>query len=131
VPADLVDSLSNQVGFDVDDQKVTVEGGVAGPLKDGELTKGRRLVVFGPEGFRPVPKRHRLVIVMGASPKAFFQAMDRLTGAASAKRAQLLRGPLYQEVLEKLNEVKDERRRLAELAVRVGPAAAAGEGGGS
>ncbi len=48
----------------------------AGQDELSKLTIGRRLMQFGPEGFREVPKDHRLVIMMGANPEDFFKAMD-------------------------------------------------------
>src|SRR6185436_10478783 len=51
--------------------------------KLSSLKPGRRLMMFGPEGFREAPADHRLVIVMGANPKAFFEAIDTALGDLS------------------------------------------------
>ena len=48
-----------------------------------DLQEGRALVQFGPEGFRTAPREHRLVIVMGASPEAFFSAIDQSLGTVA------------------------------------------------
>jgi hypothetical protein len=59
--------------------------------KSGDYEKaldeaGKRLFMFGPEGFRQAPQNHRLAIVMGSSPEAFFQGIDNALGTiASAK----------------------------------------------
>ena len=37
-------------------------------------------MMFGPEGFREAPANHRLVVVMGADPSAFFEAVDQTLG---------------------------------------------------
>ena len=50
---------------------------------NNSLPTGRKLVLFGPEGFRPVPKNHRLVIVMGSNPEEFFKAIDESLGMIS------------------------------------------------
>ena len=44
---------------------------------------GRRLMQFGPEGFRSAPKDHRLVILMGASPETVEQAFASALGSVA------------------------------------------------
>jgi hypothetical protein len=129
VPADIIDSLTTSVGSDVEGRSVHVEQGPAATEVKDELTIGRGLVVFGPEGFRPAPRKHRLVIVMGASPQDFFRAMDELVGMASATRAGRLHEGVYVATLEQLNQVKDERRLLDKIATQVGASAESGKGG--
>jgi len=80
VPAPLIDSLSGSVSFQGDKgSQVTVS------KADGELESaiptGRRMMLFGPEGFREAPANHRLVLVMGSNPDKFFEGMDRALGA--------------------------------------------------
>lgn len=87
VHANLIDSLSTRVGFDKDSDRTSVQGGD----EQGQLVSlktGRRLVMFGPEGFQEAPKDHRLVIVMGASPEAFFRALDQSFGIISHARRE-------------------------------------------
>lgn len=97
VKASLVDSLGSSVSF----AKAATEQAGAEFLGadqasfskgDNLLTEGvggdRRLVVFGPEGFREAPKDHRLVVVMGASPEKFFQAVDESLGAVADFRME-------------------------------------------
>ena len=48
--------------------------------KDTSALSGRRLMMFGPEGFREAPRNHRLVVVMGSSPEKFFSAVDEALG---------------------------------------------------
>lgn len=84
-PAQLVDSLNTQISSNPDDQnKLTL---TAGDKYLSDLKTGRRLVMFGPEGFREAPRDHRLVIVMGASPDKFFEAMD--TALADISQTQM------------------------------------------
>jgi hypothetical protein len=80
VRAELVDSLSGQVTLPGD--KVPVGDPTQVEIDKGALG-GRRLVMFGPEGFREAPRNHRLVIVMGANPEAFFSAVDQALGVVA------------------------------------------------
>lgn len=75
VPAPLIDSLSaraDDAGFG--ETRFTEPAG-ATDLPSPAFT-GRKLMMFGPEGFREAPKNHRLVIVMGGDPSAYFDAVD-------------------------------------------------------
>jgi hypothetical protein len=81
IDAGLVDSLSTKIGFD-DAGSIAVENSD----KKLALKTGRRMWVFGPEGFRKVPENHRLVIVMGSSPQAFFAAVDQTLGELDLAR---------------------------------------------
>ncbi|MGE0144044.1 MAG: hypothetical protein AB7I19_09385 [Planctomycetota bacterium] len=81
IDAALVDSLSTKIGFD-DAGNIAVKNGE----KKLALKTGRRMWVFGPEGFRKVPENHRLVIVMGSSPQAFFAAVDQTLGELDLAR---------------------------------------------
>ena len=67
VPANLIDSLGTTVSLNK--QTGGVKFQKAGEDETAPLKTGRRLVVFGPEGFREAPADHRLVVVMGSSPR--------------------------------------------------------------
>jgi hypothetical protein len=73
VPAATIDSLGTRLSFE--DGNIAFNASQAGSVPSLELD--RRMILFGPEGFREAPKDHRLVIVMGSSPEAFFNAIDR------------------------------------------------------
>lgn len=109
VPADLIDSLGSSVEINKKDGKITMTK--AGQDGLSKLTIGRRLMQFGPEGFREVPKDHRLVILMGSSPEDFFNAMDKALGAVSQAKldqdSRALNGLLF-EVITKVREEKWE-----------------------
>lgn len=116
VPADVIDSLGTNVEFQ--------EAGAALKIEDAEklseaLPAGRKLVLFGPEGFRQAPKDHRLVIVMGSSPEKFFKAIDTSLGMVPQVKAQQRNAKLQQDVLTALAELGNERRRLDEVATFV------------
>jgi hypothetical protein len=112
VPADVIDSLGTNIHFE--------KAGGALKIEDAEGTKnalptGRKLVLFGPEGFRQAPKNHRLVIVMGASPEKFFKAIDTSLGMVSEMKVQQHNTRLRQEMFEALLQLSNERQRLEEL----------------
>ena len=81
VPAEFVDSLSSNISFTADKSgKLVLE---SGSTENAELSISRRMIQFGPEGFREVPSKHRLVIVMGSDPSSFFSAVDETLGSLS------------------------------------------------
>lgn len=109
VKSELVDSLQSRIHFD-DDGEVQVDAG----SESVSLGSDRRLWLFGPEGFRKAPRDHRLVVVLGASPKAFFQAADEVLGQLSLAR-NLDRGnagALHDEALAGLVELMREQETL-------------------
>lgn len=81
VDARLVDSLETSLRFD-DEGQVEL-GDAQGKAK---LETGRAMWLFGPEGFRKAPRDHRLVIVMGNDPGAFFEAVDNVLGELDLAR---------------------------------------------
>ncbi|MEL6427658.1 MAG: hypothetical protein AAFZ87_02680 [Planctomycetota bacterium] len=82
VPAPLIDSLSSNVRFTSKDG-TQVSLSRADDDLQSNIPVGRRMVLFGPEGFREAPADHRLVIVMGSDPDEFFEGMDEAIGALS------------------------------------------------
>lgn len=113
VRSEFVDSLSTVAKFNSDDGKIefTKEDDKIG----SKLSSGRRLMLFGPEGFREAPADHRLVIVMGADPQKFFGAVDESLGIV-ARATQGQSSAAYDRALfEAILSVKTERERLDEL----------------
>ena len=112
VPAAAIDSLGSTARFEKNSDGVKIT-----PAEESMQTKltGRRLVLFGPEGFREAPKDHRLVITMGSSPEKFFQAVDEALGIVAAV-TQGHSGPaLEQDLFKELLRVKTEHERLDQL----------------
>lgn len=108
VPAELIDTLGSSVEINKADGKIvfTKEG-------NDQLSKlkvGRRLMQFGPEGFREVPKNHRLVLVMGSSPDKFFKAMDEALGAVSQAKVDQDAGALNRLLFEAMASVRAEKQ---------------------
>lgn len=113
VRADLIDSLGTGIKFEGKEGDISITKGDEGMLSS--LKTGRRLVMFGPEGFREAPKDHRLVIVMGSSPEEFFKAIDESIGVVSEVMEEQRNPKLSQELFEALAKIKSERERLADL----------------
>lgn len=108
VPAELVDSLGSSVEINKADGKIVMTKADSGQLS--KLKIGRRLMQFGPEGFREVPKAHRLVIVMGSSPEKFFAAMDEALGAVSQAKVDQDNSALNRMLFEAMTTVKAEKQ---------------------
>lgn len=114
VPAEVVDSLGSQIGFEKGSTQLKITPAAA----DHQSTPqpGRRLVMFGPEGFREAPKGHRLVVVMGSDPEAFFSAIDQSLGVVAQVMNEQRNDALARTLFEQLVLVKSQRERLADLA---------------
>ena len=132
VRAELVDSLSGRVSTPFDKPVAPqAEGAVQGngatgaaradqELKAGALS-GRRLMLFGPEGFREAPANHRLVIVMGADPSAFFSGVDQALGLVAQATQSGQDGPEIERLLwDDLARAQLQRERV-ELLLEATP----------
>lgn len=128
VPANLIDSLGTQASFNTQTGLVNIDKGDESLL--ASMTPERRMMLFGPEGFREAPKDHRLVIVMGVSPEAFFNAIDTSLGAISEAQKELRSTSLSNDLFKALEKLKSEREALNRLEkdVEVELAMKTGEG---
>lgn len=81
----------------------------------GGLATGRRLMMFGPEGFREAPKDHRLVIVMGSSPEKYFSAIDEALGVVAAATQSRSPVQLDRTIFEELLQLSAERDGMTNL----------------
>lgn len=113
IPADVIDSLGTRINFEKDEEAPKIDDT---KKINKALPTGRKLVLFGPEGFRQAPKEHRLVIVMGSSPEKFFKAIDMSLGIIPEVKEQQHNAKLRQEMFEALLQLSNERQRLDELA---------------
>lgn len=116
VPAGIIDGLGTSVTFDSgnkDDPRPIIQQGSDVNAKTFET--GRRLVLFGPEGFRPAPANHRLVVVMGSSPEQFFKAMDESLGHIASIQEETRNTEVKQKLFRALLEAQSEERRLREF----------------
>jgi hypothetical protein len=115
VPAPLVDSLETRIQFK--EKGTELDFATGDPSRHAALTPGRRLMLFGPEGFREAPRDHRLVVVMGSNADEYFQSVEQVLGAvAAAKREQALSPDARQtEVVTRLLELSREEGRLKRI----------------
>lgn len=115
VRAELMDSLSGQIVAEGNGVKITGNGtALAKELDKGALN--RRLIMFGPEGFREAPKDHRLAVVMGSDPEAFFGAVDRALGLVAQVTQPSQTGPdVLAAVWADMARLREERRAMQTL----------------
>jgi hypothetical protein len=117
VHASVLDSLSPDSTHAATLKELSGKGG---PGKNGDeksALTGRRLVMFGPEGFRDAPKDHRLVVVMGSDPSAFFSAIDRALGVvAEATQGTTASAELTRLLLDEQAAMRDEAKKLAAVS---------------
>lgn len=124
VKAGLIDSLATVGSFEGETARFSAEEG-----EDlVELKTGRRLMLFGPEGFREAPRDHRLVIVMGTSPEVFFQAIDESLGAIAEVQREQLDSRFSKLLFEELLRIQNEQIQIAELQADLNADFAGGEG---
>lgn len=118
VPAPLIDSLSASVDFKEETSgAVAIDQGASESLS--KLTTGRRLMMFGPEGFLEAPANHRLVVIMGSNPEAFFKAIDTSLGTIAEARFAQQSSQLDRALFEALSALQEERAGLATLEAGV------------
>lgn len=114
VRADLIDSLSGKI--EVDRNNVQVSGKKTVPLAqldENRTDLNRRLIMFGPEGFREAPRNHRLVVVMGSNPESFFSSVDRALGVVAGATQDNASGPdVARELWADMSRMREERRAM-------------------
>lgn len=126
VHASVIDALGTTISFNDKSNKVEITK--TGSLGPAGIKTGRKLVLFGPEGFRMAPKDHRLVIVMGASPEKFFAAIDESLQAVSKAIAEQRHQGLNKALLDVLTKAKSERDKIDRLAKDIDTALSGEEG---
>ena len=119
VPAAVIDSLGGRVSIDplAKTNDLTITAAAAEQVS--RLQTGRRLVLFGPEGFREAPRDHRLVIVMGASPHEFFQAIDSSLAQFSSVRLEQDNSALQRQLFEALLQLRTDQQAIKNLELDV------------
>ena len=114
LPAQLVDSLTSQASFTPGSDVASVTTTQPSDTTV-HLETGRRLMLFGPEGFREAPKDHRLVIVMGSNPEAFFNAIDSSLGAIASVRGAQGNAEVVRQLAAAMQQLHAEQARLNDL----------------
>jgi hypothetical protein len=116
VPAQLVDSLNTNLSFGNASKSNLMEFEKGMEEEMTAPKTGRRLVMFGPEGFREAPPAdHRLVIVMGASPEEYFQAMDSVLGEISQIKHELIESEVKYIIIRTFLDIKTEQEQLKDI----------------
>lgn len=116
-PAPLIDSLEGNVRF-----AAAQDGNVEYSEVETDMAVGlgeeRRFMMFGPEGFREAPRGHRLVIVMGADPSAFFDAIDGALGSISDIQRSEGNTKALLELKEEYESLRKLQSQLFELRLK-------------
>jgi hypothetical protein len=117
VPAKLIDALGSQVALSPEAQVgPNIQAAAAG--QEVSLEIGRRMVAFGPEGTRPVPAGYRLVIVMGADPSKFFDAVDRALGNTSPATSKESQMAIQVKLFSEFQALISSRQKLDALKLQ-------------
>lgn len=103
-PANMLDTLTTDVRLNPNDQESEVK--ISGTPSDTPFKLNRRLVLFGPEGFREAPIDHRLVIVMGGSPHVFFDSINKVLGGVPGSGNYENTQVFKTQLLPELNQIK-------------------------
>ena len=111
VPAEVVDALTGSISLDVKTGAVAVKGDKDNPGFNINES-GRRLMQFGPEGFRSAPKGHRLVILMGASPEAVEQAFASALGSVAMASSGVSGNAVDRDALKALLDMGRDKAQL-------------------
>ncbi len=94
------------------------------PDLEATLNTGRRLMLFGPEGFREAPADYRLAIVMGSDPHDFFNAIN--DAMVEVKTIQTVQDPhqvskLQKELINAMLKTRKEHKKLIEIQTDANP----------
>ncbi len=125
LPAEFVDTLGTSIAFDKKSGKVKFDK----PDNDQSIKDfktGRRLILFGPEGFREAPANHRLVVVMGSNADAFFSSVNESVGTIASAIQGTDKAISDEELFQLLLRIKRENEELERV---VGPVRHNLEGG--
>ncbi|PWU21779.1 MAG: hypothetical protein C5B50_01080 [Verrucomicrobia bacterium] len=119
VPASVADSLTT-------DLKYTDAGAIKVSKAEGDntavsLKTGRRLMLFGPEGFREAPRDYRLVIIMGSNPSKYFQAVSQVLDATAKAGRSDTNNALVKQILIQLTTMQGQKDDLQRMLDELPP----------
>jgi hypothetical protein len=117
VPAQVADSLSTNLSFDTKNGGDLQQTGSA--PTEALLKTGRRLILFGPEGFREAPRDSRLVIVMGQDPSSYFNAISQGLGEITKVQAEAQGSAASQQLFKEYARVSSEKDSLQQLQLQI------------
>lgn len=114
VPAEVVDSLTGSLSVDAKSGRISVDRNdtTTSSLADA----GRRLMLFGPEGFREAPAGHRLVVIMGSDPQMVEQAFSEALGSVAQVKYGRAGVPVERDIFAMLLALGQEREQLTAVA---------------
>lgn len=118
VPAGVIDSLNGRVGLEATGNG-EAQFAQTNSAYNAQLKPGRRLMMFGPEGFREAPADHRLVLVMGADPRKFFELMDGAAASITGVAVERGNAALEKQLLEALLAASRSREGLRKFSDEV------------
>ncbi|RDH86510.1 MAG: hypothetical protein DIZ77_04145 [endosymbiont of Seepiophila jonesi] len=107
-----MDALGSSTAFQKESDRVTIE---KSDETFSSFETGRRLMLFGPEGFREAPANHRLVIAMGSSPEVFFNAMNESLGVLAQVTQSQGSNELSNLLFEALITTRSQREQVDDL----------------
>jgi hypothetical protein len=114
VPAAVIDSIGGNVQMAAQGETgVSFAGADTKYLS--QLQTGRRLVLFGPEGFREAPREHRLVIVMGSNPQGFFKAIDTALGEFSQVQLERDNAGIQRELMQAMIALRTDQKTFTDI----------------
>ena len=122
VPAPLADSLAGGINFNdntADTKFSAPDSSQTAAITSNRLISGRRLILFGPEGFREAPANHRLVIVMGSDPSAYFEGVSNALGGLAQANYDKNNQAFDRMLFESLVTLNSEDQQLWELSQEV------------
>jgi len=107
----MADSLTSRIEYD--------EKGTLGVSKSSNapvsLQTGRRLILFGPEGFREAPRDYRLVIIMGTDPSKYFQSVSDVMSKVAAGGRTTENSALVTSILLALTKAESDKDDLQRI----------------
>lgn len=116
VPAQIADSLGANISFQPNgDLSITP----AGTNQAASLVEGRKLIAFGPEGFRTAPDGQRLVIAMGSDASAYFTAVDNTLGAIGTAMQEKRNLPLLGDLAKTMIRLESQEDRLSDVKSQI------------
>jgi hypothetical protein len=113
VPAEVVDALTGSAKLDVKSGSLRIERDTDTSFNVND--SGRRLMQFGPEGFRSAPKGHRLVILMGSSPDKVEQAFSTALGTVALAASGATGSTVDREALKALLDMGRDKAQLRSI----------------
>ncbi|MGQ0509577.1 MAG: hypothetical protein ACT4P9_03105 [Betaproteobacteria bacterium] len=121
VPAWAVDALTAKAGNEVGDKNFSTTAYCQNPQNLSACVPpvGRGLVQFGPERFRNTPTDQRLVIVMGADPSKFFDAIDQTLGTIAEVKQDNDNADLRKHLTASLLKLKDSQGNLRTIQLQL------------